>query len=242
MNQSAKLFLCFFLLLCSKKAYLQDTSLNKYGLHVIKDIVVLKQQIALNPSKKMLPVSAMIPTAVIRLRYADSANFLHKQIYPSIAGPYLRRAALIALTRVQQTLQKQGLTIVIWDAYRPYSITELMWEAVMDDRYAANPATGSAHNRGIAVDLSLAAINTGQELDMGTGFDDFSEKAHHDYAHLPAHIIKNRLLLREVMEKNGFRALETEWWHYYLPDAPAYELLDISFESLEGLQKTDLPE
>ena len=242
MKQSAKLILSFFLILCTQKAFLQDTSLNKYGLYVIRDIEVLKQQIALNPAKKMLPVSAMIPTAIIRLRYADSANFMHKKIYPAITGTYLRRAALIALTRVQQTLQKQGLCIVIWDAYRPYSITEMMWEAVMDDRYAANPATGSAHNRGIAVDVSLADVTTGHELDMGTGFDDFSEKAHHDYTQLPAYIIKNRALLREVMEKNGFKALETEWWHYYLPDANAYELLDIGFEALEGLQQTALAE
>ncbi len=236
MKQSAKLLLCFFLLLFSKTAYLQDTSVNKYGLVVIKDIEVLKQQIAINPSKKMLPVGAMVPTAIINLKYADSINFLHKKLYPPNTGTYLRRAALVALTRVQQSLQKQGLSIIIWDAYRPYSITEMMWEAVMDDRYTANPAAGSAHNRGTAVDLSLADIASGKELDMGTGFDDFSEKAHHGYAQLPAQVIKNRALLREVMEKNGFKALETEWWHYYLPDASSYELLDISFETLAGLQ------
>ena len=235
MKQPAKFILSFFLLLISKTAYLQDSSLNRYGLMVIRDTAVLKQQIAVNPAKKMLPVDAMIPNAIIHLKYADSINFLHKKLYPPVTTTYLRRAALVALTRVQQSLNKQGLSIVIWDAYRPYSVTELMWEAVKDDRYAASPATGSAHNRGIAVDLSLADIATGKELDMGTRFDDFSEKAHHGYPALPADVIKNRALLRELMEINGFKALETEWWHYYLPDASSYELLDIDFTALAGM-------
>ncbi len=235
MKQPAKLILIFFLLFLSKKAYLQEPSVNRYGLLVIQDAAVLKQQIAFNPAKKMLPVVAMIPNAIINLKYADSNNFMHKKLYPSASTTYLRRDALVALTRVQQSLNKQGLSIIVWDAYRPYSVTELMWEAVKDDRYAANPATGSAHNRGIAVDLSLADIATGKELDMGTGFDDFSEKSHHGYQHLPAAVIKNRAMLRELMEKNGFEALETEWWHYYLPDTSSYELLDIQFEALAGI-------
>jgi len=216
--------------------FTQDTLLNKYGLWVIGDAAILKKTIADNPAKKMIPVSAMIPSAIIDLKYADTGNFMHQKLYPALTTTYLRRAALIALTYVQAALQKKNLCIRIWDAYRPYSVTEKMWEQVMDDRYAANPASGSGHNRGISVDLTITDLSTGKDLDMGTGFDNFSDTAHHDFKDLPAQVIQNRLLLRTLMEKHGFIALETEWWHYYLPDSKTYELLDISFEELSRIE------
>jgi len=126
--------------------------------------------------------------------------------------------------------------IKIWDAYRPYSVTEKMWELVKDDRYAADPKFGSGHNRGIAVDLTIIDLSTGKELDMGTGFDNFSDTAHHDFKNLPANVLQNRLVLRSVMEKHGFKALETEWWHYYFINGKDYELLDIPFEELYRIQ------
>jgi D-alanyl-D-alanine dipeptidase len=86
------------------------------------------------------------------------------------------------------------------------------------------------------VDLTITDLSTGKDLDMGTGFDNFSDTAHHDFKDLPAQVIQNRLLLRTLMEKHGFIALETEWWHYYLPDSKTYELLDISFEELSRIE------
>ena len=236
MNEAKKLMAIAVLIFISSPVLSQDTLLNKYGLWVINDAEILKKTIAANPAKKMIPVSAMIPSAIIDLKYADTLNFMHTKFYPAKTTTYLRRSALIALTYVQQALLKQGLCIRIWDAYRPYSVTEKMWEQVMDDRYAANPASGSGHNRGISVDLTITDLSTGKDLDMGTGFDNFSDTAHHDFKDLPAQVIQNRLLLRTLMEKHGFIALETEWWHYYLPDSKTYELLDISFEELSRIE------
>ncbi len=113
-----------------------------------------------------------------------------------------------------------------------------MWEVVPDARYAANPAKGSGHNRGAAVDVTLINLQTKEELTMPTGFDDFTEKAHHNYLNLPTQVIVNRELLKSTMEKFGFSALETEWWHYSIPNAAnKFELLDLSFNQIKKLVK-----
>ena len=108
---------------------------------------------------------------------------------------------------------------------------------MQDDRYAADPKKGSGHNRGIAVDLTIINLKNKEELDMGTGFDNFSDTAHHGFTNLPEEVLQNRLLLKKVMAQHGFKALDTEWWHYSLPNANDFELLDISFKELEKIQK-----
>jgi D-alanyl-D-alanine dipeptidase len=131
-----------------------------------------------------------------------------------------------ALARVQQELNEKNLSLKIWDVYRPYNVTEKMWEMIKDERYVADPKKGSGHNRGIAVDLTIIDRPTGKELDMGTGFDNFTDTTHQDLKNLSPGILDNRALLKTVMEKNGFVALETEWWHFFW-NSPDFELLDI---------------
>ena len=114
----------------------------------------------------------------------------------------------------------------------PYKITEKIWARVGDERFAADPKKGSNHNRGIAVDLTLIDLKTSKELDMGTGFDNFTDTAHQDFKALSPQVLQNRKLLRETMEKFGFRILETEWWHYNWPNDRNYEVLDIDFKKL----------
>ena len=213
-------------------AFSQDTLLNKYGLWVINSVDVYKKTIAKYPQKIMVALSVEMPEAIIDLKYAGTDNFMHTKLYPPVTTTYLRLAASDALFSVLTELRMKHMTIKIWDAYRPYSVTERMWEPVKDDRYAADPKFGSGHNRGIAVDLTIVDLTTNKELDMGTGFDNFSDTAHQDYKNLPGNVLQNRSLLRSLMEKHGFKALETEWWHYYLPDTSKYELLDLSFDQL----------
>jgi D-alanyl-D-alanine dipeptidase len=223
-------------LLSFSNAFTQDSLLNKYGLWVISSIDEYKRTIASNPGKAMVALNVKIPAAIFDLKYAGTDNFMHEQLYPPVQTTYLRLTAVDALYAVQQELNTKQLSIKIWDAYRPYSVTEKMWEPVKDDRYAADPKFGSGHNRGIAVDLTIVDLLTKKELDMGTGFDNFSDTAHHVYKDLPEQVQQNRLLLRSIMEKWGFKALETEWWHYYFPDTKEYELLDLSFDELKKLQ------
>ena len=105
-----------------------------------------------------------IPDAVYDLKYAGSDNFMHIRLYPSTPTTYMWLSASEALSSAQRELQDLQLGFKIWDAYRPYAVTEKMWEMVKDDRYAADPKFGSGHNRGIAVDLTLIDLNTKKEL------------------------------------------------------------------------------
>jgi zinc D-Ala-D-Ala dipeptidase len=229
-----KLFvLCVvFLLTYSTYGQKQDTVLNKYGLWVINNTKTLQATIAQNADKEMVDIKKYIPTIVLDLRYATTNNFMKTKLYPTITTTYLRKPAAEALKKVQKELKRNGLGLKIFDAYRPYSVTEKMWEPVKDDRYAADPKLGSGHNRGVAVDLTIINLKTKKELNMGTGFDNFSDTAHSDYKDLPKQILQNRNLLKTMMEKLGFIVLETEWWHFYLPNAKNYELLNINFNLL----------
>ncbi len=192
-----------------------------------------KKQAKKDPLKKMVELKSQVPGIVYDLRYASTNNFMHRLMYPAGTNTtYLRTPAAAALQKVQQELQAMGLGLKIFDAYRPYAVTVQFWELVKDERYVANPSKGSGHNRGIAVDLTIIKSKTGEELNMGTGFDNFTDSAHHSFTNLPEEILQNRNLLRSIMEKNGFKALETEWWHYFLADGDKFEILDIDFKKL----------
>lgn len=192
-----------------------------------KDYRQLTQQDSL---LQMVELNQFLPTAQIDLRYATKENFTGKKLYPKGGKTYLRLAVVRALQKAQADLQAMGYELKIWDAYRPYDVTKKMWELIGDERYVANPANGSGHNRGLAIDLTL--IKNGEELNMGTGFDNFSDTAHHDFRNLPEEVLRNRQLLRSTMEKHGFRALETEWWHYSWSNDRNYDVLNLSFKKL----------
>jgi D-alanyl-D-alanine dipeptidase len=215
----------------------QSKIVNKYGLTVINNIKVLQNEIANDSSMQMISLREYIPDIYLDLKYATTDNFMHEKLYPPIYTTFLRKPAADALRSVVAELKKQNLTVKIFDAYRPYSITEKMWEKVKDDRYAADPSKGSGHNRGAAVDLTLIDLKTKKELPMGTGFDNFTDTAHSDFAQLPESILSNRNLLKSVMEKYGFKQLSTEWWHFYLPNSSTFELLDIRFADLKKMDK-----
>jgi len=198
--------------ICTKKAYLAD--------------------IQLNSDNKMVSLKTYLSPLFSDIRYATTDNFTHQVLYrhPKLL---VRLPVARALAAINEELKKSGLGLLFFDAYRPYRVTQKMWEIVPDERYAANPAKGSGHNRGAAVDLTLVNLQTGQPLPMPTPFDDFTEKAHHDYKQLDSTIIQNRKLLRTVMEQHGFVALETEWWHYSWPNAAQlFPLIDIDFKDL----------
>lgn len=193
-----------------------------------------KKQVKTDPAKKMIELRELAPDIVYDLRYAGTNNFMHRMMYPaSTSFTFLRQPAAQALQKVQDELKGKGLGIKIFDAYRPYSVTVKFWELVKDENYVAHPARGSGHNRGTAVDLTIVRLPSGTELAMGTGFDNFSDTAHHGFTRLPAEILRNRQMLKTLMEKQGFRAYEKEWWHYSWPEAARFELLDIGFNKLK---------
>ena len=232
---SAAISIFYFVML--NCAFAQSKISNKYGLIVIKDSKILQKEITLDSNKRMVDLRSIMPGLVMDIKYATANNFMHQKLYPPIRTTFLRKPAADSLKKVIKYLKKQNLGIKIFDAYRPYSVTEKMWETVKDDRYAADPSKGSGHNRGVAVDLTLIDPETKKELQMGTGFDNFSDTAHSDFTNLPPEDIRNRSILKNAIEKFGFIQLTTEWWHYYLPNSSSYELLDISFSDLKKMDK-----
>lgn len=148
---------------------------------------------------------------------------------------FLLKPAAEKLKKVQKELAEEDLGIKIFDGYRPYAVTLLLWEAVKDDRYAASPDRGSRHNRGCAVDLTIIDLKTGNELEMPTPYDDFTERAHLNYMKLPRQVIENREKLITLMRKHGFETITSEWWHYDMKGWSSYPLLDLSFEELDSV-------
>jgi D-alanyl-D-alanine dipeptidase len=201
---------------------------NANGLEIIKNKELFLKTVKIDSNKEMISLKSFIPFIVLDLRYATTNNFMHQRMYsPKTNDTYLRLPAAKALLKVQQELNKKGLGLKIFDAYRPYSVTKKFWELVHDERYVANPKKGSGHNRGIAVDLTIIDLKTDKELNMGTGFDNFTDSAHQDFAALPKDVLANRQMLKETMEKYGFNLLATEWWHYSWPNPEKFEILDL---------------
>jgi D-alanyl-D-alanine dipeptidase len=187
-----------------------------------------------NPNLKMIELQKIIPNIKYELHYATTDNFTKVRLYPkNLTKTFLRKKPAEALAEAAKELSTMGIGFMIWDAYRPYSVTQKFWELIHDERYVANPAKGSGHNRGIAIDLTLIDLKTGEELNMPTKFDDFSEKAHHGFQQLSPMQIKNREILKLTMEKHGFLKFQTEWWHYSWPNKNEYDVLDLSFSKLK---------
>lgn len=221
-----------FLLAFSGAILAQDSSFVRPP--VTGNLQKYYKQVRDDSTKRMVELKSMIPGLRYDLRYASTENFMRRLMYPKKTNvTFLRYPAAMALQKVQLELAEKGFGLKIFDAYRPYAVTVKFWELVKDERYVANPAKGSGHNRGIAVDLTIVNLKTGRELDMGTGFDNFTDTAHHDFKKLPEEVLQNRGLLKSTMEKYGFKAFETEWWHYYLPESTKYEILDIDFKTLK---------
>jgi zinc D-Ala-D-Ala dipeptidase len=164
------------------------------------------------------------------IRYATTNNFLKRKLYPT-AKCALRSSVAQKLSLVQTDLEKIGLGLKVYDCYRPFSVTKQMWEFLPDPNYVANPARGSRHNRGAAIDLTLVD-RTGKELEMPTPYDDFTVKAHRNYRGGSAQSRKNRQLLEDAMKKQGFIGISTEWWHFDSEDWQKFAILDISLGAI----------
>lgn len=172
-------------------------------------------------------------TIKLDIRYARNDNFVGRPVY-SEARAFLQRPAAEALLNVHKQLKKQGLGLAIFDGYRPWSVTKLFWEVTPEDKriFVANPKSGSRHNRGCAVDLSIYNLKTGKLVPMPSDFDDFSDKAHPEYAGGTAEETRNRNLLRKLMEAAGFTVNANEWWHYDYKDWREYGIYDIAFSEI----------
>jgi D-alanyl-D-alanine dipeptidase len=169
----------------------------------------------------------------VDLKYATTDNFMGRAIYP-VASAALRRPVAAALLRAESALEAIGYGLLVYDAYRPWSITKLFWDLVPEEArgFVADPAIGSNHNRGCAVDTTLWDLGAGGPAAMPSRFDEPSERSATNYGGGTSLQRWNRDLLRIVMESEGFTAHPAEWWHF---DHATYEtspLLDVDLQQL----------
>jgi D-alanyl-D-alanine dipeptidase len=181
----------------------------------------------------LVELIAVDPAIRLDIRYATTDNFLGARVYEE-ARAFLQRPAAEALARAHARLRAQGYGILVHDAYRPWYVTKIFWEATPPDKrdFVADPSQGSRHNRGCAVDLTLVDLRTGRVVVMPSAYDEFSERAHADYPGGTAEQRRLRGLLRSAMEAEGFSVLENEWWHFDYRDWREYPIGNVRFDQI----------
>jgi len=172
-------------------------------------------------------------TIVWDIRYATTNNFMGEVFY-SEPKAFLQRPAAEALVRAHHWLGERGYGLLIHDGYRPWYVTKMFWDATPEELriFVANPANGSRHNRGCAVDLTLYDLETGSPVTMTGGYDEMSPRSYPDYPGGTARQRWHRELLREAMEAQGFTVYEAEWWHFDYQDWSSYRIGNERFEEL----------
>jgi D-alanyl-D-alanine dipeptidase len=182
----------------------------------------------------LVDLTSLDPKIKLDIRYAGTDNFLSSPLYTS-ARAFMQRPAAEALARAHHALMRRGYGLLIHDAYRPWYVTKMFWEATPDDKriFVANPAEGSRHNRGCAVDLTIYDLATGRPIEMVGVYDEMSERSYPDYPGGTSLQRWHRALLRHAMESEGFTVNEVEWWHFDYNDWNRYAIGNVPFERIE---------
>ncbi|HXJ35685.1 MAG TPA: cyclase family protein [Candidatus Eisenbacteria bacterium] len=180
---------------------------------------------------ELVDVVALDPTIRLDVRYATDDNVAHRRLYPA-ARALLQRPVAEALVRVHRALGADGFGIVVFDAYRPWSVTQALWDATPADKreFVADPARGSRHNRGAAVDVALFDRASGAMVAMPSGYDEMTERAYPTFKGGDADARAHRETLRAAMEREGFFVHPSEWWHFDYKDWRDYPILDVGFD------------
>ncbi len=182
---------------------------------------------------RLVDLGTLSPTIRFEIRYATSDNFLSTPVYSS-ARAFLQRPAAQALLRAHRILARSGYGLLIFDAYRPWYVTRIFWDATppAQRKFVSDPAKGSRHNRGCAVDLTLYDLKTGKEVEMPGVYDEMTERSYPGYSGGTEQQRSRRDLLRRVMESVGFRVYEFEWWHFDFAGWQHYRIQNIPFEQI----------
>jgi D-alanyl-D-alanine dipeptidase len=228
-----------FLLLVLRIGYTQEVS---FRITPLRPVLELRAE-ALKASPPheqgnfrkpdLVELTRLDPTIKLDIRYATTNDFLGTPLYTQ-ARAFLQRPAAEALVRAHRELKAHGYGLIIHDGYRPWYVTKIFWDATPNDKkiFVANPAEGSRHNRGCAVDLSLYDLKTGKEVKMPSGYDEMTKRAYANYPGGTTEERASRALLKQAMEKQGFAVNPTEWWHFDYKDWKQYPILNKKFEDL----------
>lgn len=176
---------------------------------------------------------------ILDIRYASKNNFTGKVLYDADIG-VLRKDTFGKLLNAHEEFKSLGYKIKIWDAYRPFYIQKILWDILPNSNYIANPYTnGSNHNRACAVDVTLTDLD-GNEVDMPTEFDEFSERAHRSYLNASNIQIKNAELLKDIMIKHGFTPIHTEWWHFDDENHSNYPIINVGLSEYAKIMNYEM--
>ncbi|HYR74727.1 MAG TPA: M15 family metallopeptidase [Pyrinomonadaceae bacterium] len=183
----------------------------------------------------LVELTKLDPTIKLEIRYATNNNFLGTVFY-SEARAFMQRPAAEAVVRVNRKLRQQGYGLLVHDAYRPWYVTKVFWDATPDDKkvFVADPSKGSRHNRGCAVDLTLYDLKTKKPVEMVSTYDETTARAYPDYPGSTSLQRWHRKLLREAMESEGFTVYEAEWWHFDYKDWRKYPIGNVTFDQIRA--------
>lgn len=186
----------------------------------------------------MVELRKLDPTMRLEVRYATTNNFLGAKFYTQ-ARAFMQRSAAEAVVRAHRKLKQQGYGLLIHDAYRPWYVTKVFWDAVPEDKkwIVANPARGSRHNRGCAVDLTMYHLKTGKPVEMVATYDEATVRSHSEYPGGTSLQRWHRELLRKAMEAEGFTINADEWWHFDYKDWQKYRIGNVRFEELQNRER-----
>src|SRR6202161_4068663 len=231
--------LCGLLLVLLQLGFAQEVSFHITPLRPVEELraEALKQhppderRTFLKPD--LVELVKLDPTIKLDIRYATTNNFLSTPIY-SEPRAFMQRPGAEALLRAHKRLKELGYGLLIHDAYRPWYVTKIFWEATPDDKkiFVADPSQGSRHNRGCAVDLSLYDLATGKPIEMVGVYDEMSERSYPGYPGGTSLQRWHREVLRHAMEDEGFLVYAFEWWHFDFNGWEHYPILNITFDQL----------
>ncbi|HEX5705465.1 MAG TPA: M15 family metallopeptidase [Pyrinomonadaceae bacterium] len=225
-----------------KRRNIEPESGNQLRIKPVRPIAeLMKEALASQPplengdflNTDLVELRKLDPTIRLEVRYATTNNFLGTKFYTQ-ARAFMQRPAAEALVRVHRNLKRQGYGLLIHDAYRPWYVTKVFWDAVPEDKklFVADPARGSRHNRGCAVDLTLYHLKTGKPVEMVATYDETTERAHSDYPGGTSLQRWHRELLRKAMEAEDFAIFAPEWWHFDYKDWQKYRIGNQRFEEI----------
>jgi D-alanyl-D-alanine dipeptidase len=187
-------------------------------------------------------LEAIDDTIKFDIRYARADNFMGKSVYTQ-ARAFLLKHVAEDLLNVHLSLRPHGLGLLIFDGYRPWKVTKIFWDESKEElqKFLANPESGSSHNRGCAVDLSMYRLSTGEAVMMPSDFDEMNEKAYADYAGGTPDARRLRDLLKTKMLENNFTGIKYEWWHFNHITNASWPLMDYTFEEILEAEKKPHP-
>jgi D-alanyl-D-alanine dipeptidase len=215
---------------------------NQLKIHPIRPVpTLIKEALAAQPPNEtgdflpteLVELRKLDPTIKLQIRYATTNN-LFGTVFYSQARAFLQRPAAEAVVRVNRKLKPAGYGLLVHDGYRPWYVTKVFWDATPDDKklFVADPAKGSRHNRGCAVDLTLYDLKTGKPVEMVSTYDETTDRAYPNYGGGTSLQRWHRDLLRSAMEAEGFTVYEAEWWHFDYKDWQKYRIGNVRFEQI----------